>query len=50
MELAERFGLQQSGGSDFHGGRKPDIQLGIGRGNLRIPYAFAENLRFCAGK
>lgn len=29
--------LLVSGGSDFHGAVKPDIAIGIGRGNLRIP-------------
>ena len=35
--LAERFGLAMSGGSDFHGSRKPDISLGVGRGELSVP-------------
>ena len=43
--LAKRFDLYESGGSDFHGTNKPDIQLGIGRGNLEIPYEFLENLK-----
>lgn len=42
--LAEEFGLMPSGGSDFHGKNKPDIALGTGRGNLRIPLSFAENM------
>ncbi len=36
--------LQMSGGSDFHGSVKPDIVLGRGRGNLRIPYQVFKNL------
>ncbi|MBO5495674.1 MAG: PHP domain-containing protein [Eubacterium sp.] len=43
-ELAKRFGLKQSGGSDFHGETKPDISLGTGLGNLAVPYEFYENL------
>ncbi|MBQ8359200.1 MAG: PHP domain-containing protein [Oscillospiraceae bacterium] len=35
--LAVRFDLLESGGSDFHGGNKPDIKLGTGTGNLHIP-------------
>lgn len=35
--IAEEFDLLKSGGSDFHGNNKPDIQLGTGKGNLRIP-------------
>ena len=43
-QLAEQFGLKQSGGSDFHGKAKPDIALGSGRGDLVVPFAFYENL------
>ena len=39
------YGLLQSGGSDFHGLNKPDIKLGVGRGNLRIPQLFAEEMK-----
>ncbi len=35
--LAAEYGLICSGGSDFHGDKKPDIGIGIGRGELRIP-------------
>ncbi|HWE48164.1 MAG TPA: PHP domain-containing protein [Bryobacteraceae bacterium] len=38
QSLADRFGLAVTGGSDFHGGNKPSIQLGTGmRNNLNIP-------------
>lgn len=43
--LADTYDLSYSGGSDFHGTIKPDIDLGSGRGNLRIPYSFWANLR-----
>ena len=43
--LAEEYGLLESGGSDFHGDNKPGIFLGVGRGNLRVPYAFLEKIR-----
>lgn len=42
--LAREFGLLPSGGSDFHGLVKPNIHLGVGKGNLRIPTAFLEAL------
>lgn len=45
IELAEKFGLKQSGGSDFHGAAKPDISVGSGRGNLQVPFEFYENLK-----
>lgn len=37
LKTAKRYGLFITGGSDFHGLNKPDIDLGIGRGNLQIP-------------
>ena len=43
-ELAERFGLLKSGGSDFHGTRKKDISLGIGNGTLAVPFSVCEDL------
>ena len=43
--LAKRKGLIIPGGSDFHGKPKPAINMGIGRGNLRIPYSILESLR-----
>ena len=49
-EVCQRYGLLQSGGSDFHGANKPDVMLGKGRGNLAIPYEFYEKLREAAGR
>ena len=43
--IAKEFDLLQSGGSDFHGNAKPDIALGTGRGELKIPYEFLGNLK-----
>ena len=45
VNIAKEFGLKQSGGSDFHGDRKPDIFLGTGKGNLCVPTAFFNGLR-----
>ena len=45
LDMARSFGLLPSGGSDFHGATKPDIRLGVGLGNLKIPYAWAETLK-----
>lgn len=42
--LANHFGLIATGGSDFHGAVKPAIELGSGRGNLKIPYSVLENV------
>ena len=45
QRIAEEAGLLESGGSDFHGAREPDISLGTGRGGLAVPYAFLEAIR-----
>jgi hypothetical protein len=44
MHLAEDFGLLKSGGSDFHGDAKPDVELGSGYGNLEVPFEYYLNL------
>lgn len=36
-ELAKKYDLLVSGGSDFHGANKPDIDLGTGCGKLFVP-------------
>ena len=41
--IAKKYNLKQSGGSDFHGENKPDISLGVGLGNLRVPKDFDGN-------
>ena len=43
--LAAEYGLLPTGGSDFHGAAKPDIQLGTGRGDLDVPEAWLEALK-----
>lgn len=44
LRLAEKYNLTATGGSDHHGDNKPDITLGWGRGELRIPISCAEAL------
>lgn len=41
--LADRFGLLKTGGSDFHGSNKKDIELATVRGK-RVPRAFFDEL------
>lgn len=36
-QLAAKYNLYMTGGSDFHGEVKPDISIGTGKGNLSIP-------------
>ncbi len=43
-QIAREFGLCESGGSDFHGVVKPDVELGVGRGNLAIDYEIYRTL------
>lgn len=43
--IASEYGLCESGGSDFHGTRKPDISLGTGKGNLSVPCDFLTKLK-----
>ncbi len=43
--LADRFDLRYSGGSDYHGGNKPDIRMGAGKGDLAVPTALFLELK-----
>lgn len=46
LSMAERLDMAITGGSDFHGATKPDIQLGRGRnGNLNVPMNVLDRLR-----
>ena len=42
--LAEKHDLLMTGGTDFHGSLKPEIQLGIGNGRFHVPLALYERL------
>ena len=42
--LAKKYGLAISGGSDFHGTNKPDISLGTGKDNIRVPEELLKHL------
>jgi hypothetical protein len=44
-DLARRFGLVATGGSDYHGRYKPGLELGIGYGDLVVPELVLERLR-----
>ena len=46
-QLAQEFGIHESGGSDFHGDTKPQIRLGSGKGNLAVPADFVRALQAC---
>jgi predicted metal-dependent phosphoesterase TrpH len=45
-QLADRFDLIPTGGTDFHGDNKPRIRLGTGiDSNISLTYKFLENMR-----
>lgn len=42
--LAHRLGLLVTGGSDFHGAYKSDIDMGTGKGYLQVPFRVYEDI------
>ena len=44
--LAEKYDLLMTGGTDYHGKVKPEIQMGSGTGHLHVPFVLYE--RLCA--
>lgn len=44
-EIASHHGLKITGGTDFHGSRKPSIDLGSGFGDMTIPYEIVDSFR-----
>lgn len=45
QEMAVRHHLLPTGGSDFHGGNKPYISIGTGRGGLRVSSLLLEDIK-----
>jgi predicted metal-dependent phosphoesterase TrpH len=43
--LAERYGLLVTGGTDYHGIEKNGLDIGVGRGEMRLPYSMVEALK-----
>lgn len=44
--IAKKYNIKITGGSDFHGANKPNIDLGTGIGkNIFIPYEILNDLR-----
>lgn len=48
LDLAKQCDLLVTGGSDFHGVTKPDIEVGIGRGQLKVSDKLLDPLRKAA--
>ncbi|MBQ0000283.1 MAG: PHP domain-containing protein [Clostridiales bacterium] len=44
LEQCKKYSLLISGGSDFHGENKPGLYLGVGYGDLVVPYECYEKL------
>lgn len=44
-EMANRLGLLVTGGSDFHGSSKPEIELGLGAGKRKLPLQMFKQLQ-----
>jgi len=42
--LASHYNLLITGGTDFHGDIKPEIQMGVGKGDFFVPYELYEKL------
>ncbi len=43
--LAERYGLLVTGGTDYHGIEKNGLDIGVGRGTMKLPYSIVEGLK-----
>lgn len=43
-QLANKYNLFITGGSDFHGIAKPSLDLGVGYGNLKVPEEILKNI------
>lgn len=45
LGLAKKYNLAATGGLDFHGANRPEIRLGIGEGDLKVPVECWEKLQ-----
>jgi 3',5'-nucleoside bisphosphate phosphatase len=50
LALAKQLDLLVTGGSDFHGLTKPDIDVGIGKGTLHVPGSLLDKLKDTAAQ
>jgi hypothetical protein len=47
---AKEFDLISTGGTDYHGGNTPDLKLGSGFGQLRVPDEALAQLKAAVGR
>ncbi|WP_054741472.1 PHP domain-containing protein [Cellulosilyticum ruminicola] len=45
LQVCKNLDLLSTGGSDFHGDNKPNLELGSGYGHLQVPYDLLEGLQ-----
>ena len=50
MRLADKYDLLLSGGSDFHGANKPNLDLGTGYGKLFVPEEILLTMKKATGR
>lgn len=50
LDLAKQLNLLVTGGSDFHGATKPEIEVGIGKGSLHVPDHLLHKLKDAAAR
>jgi predicted metal-dependent phosphoesterase TrpH len=43
--LADRYSLLSTGGTDYHGIEKNGLDIGVGRGEMKLPYSIVENMK-----
>jgi predicted metal-dependent phosphoesterase TrpH len=43
--IVEEYDLLATGGTDFHGDAKPGIEVGVGRGDLKVPYELVARMK-----
>lgn len=44
-ELAQKYSLLITGGTDYHGIDKNGLEIGVGRGDMKLPYSIVEELK-----
>ena len=44
-DLAEKYGLFPTGGSDFHGENKPDVEMGVFKGGTNLSRSLINTLK-----
>jgi len=48
--LADRYHLLSTGGTDYHGIEKNELDIGIGRGEMKLPYSIVEKIKALRGR